>query len=321
MKHVFVFDPKAFYNQQWKMDNILDGIGQFFRTQENSDFSVQFSRYRRNAMAIVQEEAEKAKSNEAIIRIYAIGGEEILFDCMNAVTHFPNMQLAIVPYVESNDFLKVFGEGKDEIFKDIPSLVQSEALPTDVIRWGVNYALNSCYIGMNSAISKRIKDRKAKLNKGIVIVISKISSFLSNILTAFDKHAVRKQYKIFIDDEDYSGHYSLIHVANAPYLNKRMTGSRDATPDDGILDIALIKSAHPLKTLFSMRRYSRGKRPKNCVIVQAKKVSVQSDTPMWIQMDNEYFLDTNINLSLINHAIQIVAAEGLAYPMPSISAL
>lgn len=135
MKHVFVFDPKAFYNQQWKMDNILDSIGQYFRTQEKLDFSIQFSRYRRNAIGIIQEEAEKAKGGD-VVRIYAIGGEEILFDCVNGVTHFPNMQLAAVPYGESNDFIKIFGENKQDLFKDIPSLVQSDALPTDVIRWG-----------------------------------------------------------------------------------------------------------------------------------------------------------------------------------------
>jgi len=320
MKHVFVFDPKAFYNQQWKMDNILDGIGQFFRTQDRPDFSIQFSRYRRNAMAIIQEESEKATPGD-IVRIYAIGGEEILFDCMNAVTHFPNMQIAAVPHGDSNDFLKVFGENKAELFKDIPALVQSDALPTDVIRWGVNYALNCCYIGMNSAISKRIKERKSKFNKGIFIVISKISSFISNILTAFDKQAARRQYKITIDDEDFSGHYSLIHVANSPFYNGKMTGAHDATPDDGILDIALIKAAHPLKTLRSMRRYLRGKKPKNCVFVQGKKISVQSDTPMWVQMDNEYIQDTNVNLSMIHHAIQVVATEGLSYPIASITAL
>ena len=323
MKHVFVFDPKAFHNQQWKMDNILDGIGQFFRTQDRPDFSIQFSRYRRNAIAIIQEEAEKATPGD-IVRIYAVGGEEILFDCMNGVTHFHNMQLAIVPHGESNDFLKIFGEKKDskeEAFKDIPALVHSDALPTDVIRWGVNYALNSCYIGMNSAISKRIKDRKSNLNKGIFIVISRLSSLISNILTAFDKQAARREYKILIDDEDYSGHYSLIHVANTPYFNGRMTGSRDATPDDGILDVALIKASHPLRTLWSMWRYSRGKRPRNCIFVQAKKVSVQSENPMWVQMDNEYIQDTTVNLNLINHAIQVVALEGLSYPIASISAL
>jgi len=42
------------------MDNILDAIGQFFRTQESPDFSIHFSRYRRNAIGIINDEAEKA---------------------------------------------------------------------------------------------------------------------------------------------------------------------------------------------------------------------------------------------------------------------
>jgi len=125
MKHVFVFDPKAFYNQQWKMDNILDGIGQFFRTQESPDFSIQFSRYRRNAIGIIQEEAEKAKSG-SVIRVYAVGGEEILFDCLNGVAHFHNTQLASIPFGESNDFIKIFGEDKIESFRDIPTLPAME---------------------------------------------------------------------------------------------------------------------------------------------------------------------------------------------------
>ena len=314
MKHVFVFDPKAFFNQQWKMDNILDNIGQFFRTQDKPDFSIQFSRYRRNAIHIIQEEMEKAKPGD-VIRIYAIGGEEILYDCLNGVAHFPNMQLAAVPYGELNDFINIFGEDQAEAFRDVPSLVKASALPTDIINWGVNYALNSCYIGMNSAISKNLKDLKSKLNKGSFLLISKLSSFLNFFLSAFDRNIAGRKYKIFIDDRDYSGQYSLIHIANGPYFSGKMTGSNTATPDDGILDIALIKSSHPLRTLFSMRRYSKGKRPGNCIFVQGKKVSIQSDSEMWIQLDNEYFQDTNINLKVVHHAAHVVAVNNLTYPI------
>jgi len=318
MKHVFVFDPKAFYNQQWKMDNILDGVGQFFRTQENPDFSIQYSRYRRNAIGIIQEEAEKAKPGD-IVRIYAVGGDEILFDCLNGVAHFPNMQLAAVPFGDSNDFLDIFGKDKIEAFKDIPSLVNAGALPTDAIRWGVNYALNSCYIGMNSVISKRIKDMKSRLNKSSFILFSKLSSFFNYFLTAFDKTLAAREYEIFIDDVDYSGHYCLVHIANGPYFAGKLTGVSDATPDDGLLDIALIKSSHPLKTLFSMRRYSRGKRPKNCVFTHGKKITVKSKSQIWIQLDDEYIQDTSINLNIVSHAFQMVAAEGLSYPLASMA--
>jgi len=318
MKHVFVFDPKAFFNQQWKMDGILDHIGQYFRTQDKPDWSIQFSRYRRDAITIINDELEKAKPGD-IVRVYAIGGEEIQFDCLNAVAHFPNMELAIVPHGESNDFLSIFGVDKAESFRDVPTIVQGEALPTDIIKWGVNFALNSCYIGLNSALASKVRELKAKMNKGIFFLFSRLSGFINNIATSFDKQIAAQEYKITIDDKDYSGHYSLIHVANGPYHSGRITGSSDATPNDGMLDVALIKASHPLKTMFSIRKYSRGKRPKNGVYLQAKKVSIHSDRQMWVQVDNEYIRDTNINMNVVPQAVNIVSVDNLSYPLAVIS--
>jgi diacylglycerol kinase family enzyme len=320
MKHVFVFDPKAFYNHQWKMDNILDNIGQYFRTQEKPDFSIQFSRYRRNAISLINEEAEKAKQGD-VVRIYAIGGEEILFDCLNGVAHFPDMQLAAVPYGASNDFMRIFGEDKTDLFMDIPTLIQGNPLPTDAIRWGVNYALNSCYIGMNSSMLKKVKDMKASLNKGSFWVFSKISAFLNNTFGAFNRQNAARNYKITIDDHDFSGHYSLIHVANGSYIAGKKTGAYNAAPNDGLLDVALIKSSHPLRTLWSLKRYSSGKRPGNCIYTQAKQISIQSNDSMWIQLDNEYIQDTKIDLSLVHHAVQFVAVNDLTYPVASIQSI
>ena len=316
MKHVFVFDPRAFRNQQWKMDNIIDNIGQFFRTQDKPNFSIQFSRYRRHAIGIIQSEMEKMET-EDIVRVYAVGGEEILFDCINGVAHFSNIQLAAVPYGESSDFLSIFGKENMESFRDIPLLVESNALSTDIIKWGINYTLNSCYIGMNSILSKNLKSIKTSVNKGVFIIFSKLSSFINYILTSFDKNVVARKYKIEIDDVDYTGHYSLIHIANGPYYAGKMTGASDAVPNDGFFNVALIKSSYALRTMLSLAMYSRGKRPGNCVYLQAKKITVQSDNQMWIQLDNEYIQDTKISLDLIHHGVEIVTANNLSYPSAS----
>jgi diacylglycerol kinase family enzyme len=320
MKHVFIFDPKAFYDKQWKMDGIVDHIGQFFRTQEKPDFSIQFSRYRRDAIVIIQDEVEKAKEGD-IVRIYAVGGEEILFDCVNAIVHFSNTELAVVPHGESSDFLHIFGTGKLEMFRDIPSLVKASAIPTDIIKWGVNYALNSCYIGLNSATAARLGELRSNLNKGSFIVFSKLSSFLNYIITAFDKQITSQEYKINIDGMDYSGHYSLVHIANSPFYAGKMTGASTATPNDGRLDVSLIKSAGAFRTMFSMRRYSSGKQPMNSVFVRAEKISIRSEKLMWIQLDNEYVRDTSIDLSVVPQAIQMVAVDNLSYPAAPTSAI
>jgi len=311
MKHVFIFDPKSFPNQQWKMENMLDNIGEYFRTQEKPDFSIQMSHYRRDAIVLIQKEVETAKDGDTV-RIYAIGGDEILFDCINGVAELPNTELAVVPYGGTNDFLRNFGEGKDALFRNILSLVQQSAVvPADIINWDVNYALNSCYIGLKTAAAG--KSREAALKKSSFFLVSGISSFIDNFLTVFDRQTAAQYYRITIDDNDFSGNYSLIHIANGPYYAGRRTGLSEAAPDDGLLDVALIKSAGPLRTKRALSRYSHGKKPKNCVTMQAKKITVQSDRKMWIQMDNEYVLDTNINIKVVPNAVRIVAADNLSY--------
>jgi diacylglycerol kinase family enzyme len=56
-----------------------------------------------------------------------------------------------------------------------------------------------------------------------------------------------------------------------------------------------------------------GKIPSNCVRVQAKKIEIKSDTPMWIQTDSEYLLDTSITFEVVPEAVQVVAVNNLTY--------
>ena len=318
MKHIFLYDPKAFFDQQWKMDTILDHIGQFFRTQENPDWSIHMSRYRRDAIVIIQEELGKGAISQGA-RVYAIGGEEILFDCINGAAHFPNVQVSVIPHGEFSNYTSIFGDKAIESFRDIPSVIQGEAHPTDLIRWGVNYALTSCYIGLNSVMAANVKNLKASLGKGIFMIFSKFTGIITSLLTIFDKSIIDQEYKITIDDADYSGHYCLVHVANGPYHLGKKTGLKDAVPNDGVLDIALIRSSGPLRTLMAVRRYSRGGRSRHGVYLQAKKISIRSEKQMWIHLDNEYFQDTHVEISVASQIIQMAAPAGLKYPPAALS--
>jgi len=84
-------------------------------------------------------------------------------------------------------------------------------------------------------------------------------------------------------------------------------------PDDGFLDVILFKSAGIVPTLWSFWSYSFGKVPSNGIRLQAKKIIINSDMPMWIQTDSEYFLDTRIALSIIPGAVRVVSVNNLTY--------
>jgi diacylglycerol kinase family enzyme len=170
------------------------------------------------------------------------------------------------------------------------------------------FALNSCLIGFKAAATT-----KSNSGKGIISRLSGISNFINYISLVFNKQTAAQYYKITIDNRDFSGNYSIINIVNGPYFAGKKVGIPKAAPDDGLLDIMLIKSAGPLKTLWTVGQYFRGKTSSNCIHLQAVNISINSDKPMSIQLDNEFFKDTKINLNVLPQALQVVAVNNLSY--------
>jgi diacylglycerol kinase family enzyme len=312
MKHVFVVDPKVFTNQQWKMDGLVDSIGQYFRSQEKPDFSILFSHYPRDAIGLIHNQAVKAEPFETV-RVYAIGGDDILFDCLNGIVELPSMELAIAPYGDTNSFIRVFGEGKAELFKNIDALAEASTVSTDIIKVGNNCAINGCSIGSNSARAMKKKEIQQRMGQGISRVFMGFWLFVNNISSTFDKEIIAHHYNITIDDTDYSGNYGHILIVNSPYFGRNKIALKGAMPDDGLLDVVLFKSVGPLKTSRAIKRYFRGKMPSNCNRVQAKKIQIKSDTPMWIKTDSEFLRDTSMTFEINPSAVQVVAVDNLTY--------
>jgi len=313
MKHVFIVDPKAFGEQQWKMDGLLDSIGQYFRTQEKPDFSTLFSHYPRDAIKLIQKQVDEVEPFETV-RVYAIGGDDVLFDCLNGIAGLPSMELAIAPYGSANSFIRAFGEKKTDQFKDIASLITADTIPTDMVEVGNMYAINGCAVGLTPARAIKLRDIKARLATGISRYAVGFWFFLYRLTSLFNREIIAHNYTITIDDQDYSGNYSQINVVNAPYFDRHKIALAGALPDDGMLDVILFKAVSPLSTSASISKYLRGRRlPSNCVRVQARKIEIKSEKPIYIQTDTEYLLDTSITFEVVPSAVQVVAVNNLVY--------
>jgi diacylglycerol kinase family enzyme len=315
MKHIFVFDPKSFNTQIWQMDAIYKDIEEYFEKQENPDYSIVISKFRRDSIALIQKHMDEAEDGDTV-RVYAIGGEEIFFDCLNSIAGLSNTELADMPFGNTNDFLRIFGDETLELFHDLQSLIQAPTIPTDIINAGNLYAINACIIGFNSAVPIKEKELRKKFgaNTDGFSFFNKAVAFLGNLFTALDKRIIAQHYNLIIDDKDYSGNYCLINIANGPFYGGKNITVTGAMPNDGLLEVALFKSVGPLLSLWSMRRYSHGEVPSNCILLQAKKIILQSDELVWIQLDGEFLQDTKFTFEVIPKAIQIVVVNNMAYP-------
>jgi diacylglycerol kinase family enzyme len=315
-EHFFIINPRSF-PRKGEMEAFISGVEKHFRDNRVSGLFYHVSRYPRDAISVVRKYLGLA-GPETTVRVYAVGGDGIVFDCLNGIVGLPNAELAIMPFGGGSDFVRAFGGEHYHAFRDTALQVTAPAIPTDIIHCGNNYALNFCTVGQESAaviyafpLNKRFE--KARL---MFPALTSLFYSLGGIAAAFDKTLHGQRYDLRADGTDYSGRYNDINVANGPFYGSGKTPVATAVPDDGFLDMLVVRNMGPLQVLRLMPRYLRGeyyKYPKACFLRRVKKITIRSESPLLVNMDGEAFFDSRLTIEIIPRAVKIAAVNNLAY--------
>ncbi|MFP3042870.1 hypothetical protein LQZ19_13715 [Treponema primitia] len=320
-RHLFIINPVSF-GRRTDMDAVMLDIENCFAELGMLDYAFFVSRFPRDAIGEIRRFAGEAGKKKTI-RIYAVGGDGILFDCLNGVIGLENAELAAIPYGNSNDFVRAFGEGKEALFRDIKKQAVSPVIPTDVIFCGNNYALNTCTIGMEAYAVHKAAELHAlytpyltKFSLPIRKALYDFTFFWAGVISAFTPSIIKQKYTITIDGEEFSGNYATINIANGPCYGGDKNAAIAAMPDDGLLDALLFNSTNSLNVIRIGADYLYGKYrkyPSYITYKRATEVTVRSEEPLVLQLDGEIFLDTNITAKIIPRAVKIAAPGGSVY--------
>jgi diacylglycerol kinase family enzyme len=313
--HLFIINPRSF-RFAGGTDGIVTEIRTHFQSNAQEEYHIHVSRYPRDAIGVIRKFA--AASEDVIIRVYAVGGNGILFDCLNGITGIANAELATVPYGNTNDFVRSFGEDKLPLFRDIAKQVSAGTIKTDIIYCGSNYAINFCTVGVESASIMytmrftRMFDWAIRFSRRVVPLM-----FILGGIAALWNAKVRKQrYSIMLDGERFDGICSTLNIANGPCYGGNKSAATSAMPNDGVLDVLLLKSVSFSQGIKILPRYLRGgyyKYPELFRYKRVRKVEISSETPILVNLDGEVFFDTDLTIGVIPQAVNIVAVGGLEY--------
>jgi diacylglycerol kinase family enzyme len=319
MKHLFIFNPRSIPVQA-DMDRLLKEIGDCFVDRED-DYSVHVSRYSRDAIGFIRKWMAAVPADE-IVRVYAVGGDGILFDCLNGIVGLPNAELAIVPYGNFNDMIRAFGENKTALFRNIALQTVSPVIPTDIINCGANYALNFCTIGIESDaimaalnMYNRIAGRVRKFRRLNFFLYTTLF-VLGGVKAALNRKVLNQHYTITVDGEDFSGLYVAVNIANGPCYGGDKNPVVTAKPDDGFLDTVFLRATGSFRILRIMVSYMKGefrRFPKEFTWKRLRKIEIRSEDPLLVDMDGEAFFDTSLAIKIIPGAVKIVAPGGAVY--------
>ena len=313
MKHLFIINPRSFWNKA-KQNNVVAGIHHFFKEIDSKDYEIHVSRFPRDAVGFIPLYA-RSLSNETVLRVYAVGGDGILFDCLNGIMGLANAELASIPYGHTNNFIRGFDN--KALFRGIFRQYNATTVPLDVMRCGNNYALNYCVIGIEAEtvrLAKKIRERldaDSALYQWLCRRLYSLFFFMGGLAAGGKKDMLYQQYAVTIDEESFAGVYQGFSIFNGSYYGGNMRPVSSAVPNDGILDTLSIRSSGILQTSFLYPFYISGRYamfPQHFVFKRGRKISIRSENMLVISMDGEVFFETELEVEVLPAAVRFVDA-------------
>jgi diacylglycerol kinase family enzyme len=320
VKHLFVFNPKSFWNN-WKQDQVQDRIRSFFQEIGNNNYEIHISRFPRDASGFIPAVAKNLPAGTKL-RVYAVGGDGILFDCLNGIMRLKNTELAAIPYGRANSFIRGFGKNNITLFRKIPLQYKAPAIPIDVIRCGNNYTLSRCNIGAEAETIRFAAEFRNYLEKGSFVSRWLVKHFHTLIyygssIAVFTRNKkINQHYEMEIDGKKQSGVYQGLHFYNAPYTGKNMYMIKEAMPNDGLLDMLTINCRGVLKILKLLFLYATGRYkifPGNFTHKKLQKIVILSEDILRISLDGFVFYEAGLVIELLPAAVQFIDAAGHGY--------
>lgn len=242
------------------------------------------------------------------MRLYACGGDGTLNEVVNGAVGFPNAAVTHFPCGSGNDAIKVFSE--TEPFFQLERLLDAEETRFDLIRCNDTYALNVLSIGLDARVGTeiaRFKRLPLVTGKGAYIL-----SLLANLMRGLSEH-----YVVTLESgETVDAEQTMICVCNGRWYGGAFNPVPEARPDDGLLDVLLVKKVGLLRVASVIGRYKNGgyaEFPDLIRHVQCRKLRIRSDKPSVVNVDGEAVYTDDAQIELIPKAMRFFYPRGLHY--------
>lgn len=184
----------------------------------------------RGHATVLAKAAAKLEKAEAVI---AVGGDGTIFESACGLMG-TNMPLGIIPAGTGNDFIKTVGIPKKSL-DALKFILSHKPRPIDLGMAGDKFFMNVCGVGFDVDVIKKAEPIKKVFRHGML-------PYMFGVVRALP--AFRPSYiKIEADGEIIDGNCFIAAFGNARYYGGGLRVCPDALPDDGMLDLVLIRNA------------------------------------------------------------------------------
>ena len=303
MKHLFVINPAA--GRRDSSESIERQAESVMR-----ELGFEYEIYHTDAPMDASEYVRKAADTGERIRVYACGGDGTLNEVVNGAAMHENAEVTNYPCGTGNDFIKTF-TADASVFRDIKSLALGESRALDLIKVGDRYGVNICSVGVDARIGGDVHKYS-----GIPVVGGKGGYIVSLIVNLMK--GVGREMTVSVDSEAFPrAKYSLVCCCSGRYYGGSFNPVPDAMPDDGALDMLVVKNVSRRRFLRLVGRYSKGRyreMPEVITYRRGRDMTVSAPEEFPVNIDGEIIRGRKAHFEIVPSALRFVLPKGLVFP-------
>jgi len=232
----------------------------------------------------------------------ACGGSGTVNEVASGIAGFEHKSMAIVPFGNTNDFIKIY---PDRDFKSIGKILEGETVKLDLIKAGDWYSLNYINCGFDAECAALGEEMKEKGVDGVTAY--KKAVFRSILSSRYNR------IKVWADGELISGNrIMLVGMGNGQWCGGQYHCAPLAKPDDGLIEVCLIKAIPLVDFLYMLPRYTDGTYMQNdfcrvrLVSRSVKTLRLESKNLFHLCLDGEIVRGRKFEVSILPRHISLV---------------
>lgn len=301
MKHLFIINPIAGKNTDpeaisAKIRELMAGV--------SDEFEIYVTKAPLDAIDKVRSEAEKGEP----LRIYACGGDGTLNECANGAAGFPNTALTHYACGSGNDFLRMFGDDTS-LFSDIGALIDGVAVPIDLIDVCGRKSINICSLGFDARVGISVHDFTK------YPFISGTLGYVVSLLYHFVK-GINRPLSIKLNGQEMKGEFALVCACNGRFYGGGFNPVPDAEPDDGLMDVLIVKKVSRLRFMLLIAKYANGRYAELSPFVthhRCSEISFKSKDELGVNVDGEALFSKEPCFRMESGAINFIFPKNSAF--------
>ena len=298
MKHIFIINPAA-----GKTDKTAEYTAKIEQSCRGLDYEIRISERQGDCTRIARACAESGQE----VRLYACGGDGTLNEVVAGAAGFDNAAVSVYVGGSGNDFVKIFDDR--DAFRDLDRLLDAETAVFDLIDANGHLAINICCVGLDSRSGAEMVNYKR-----LPFVSGSFAYILSIVANLFK--GISEHYVVEVDGETIDDEMTFVCVANARYYGGGFYAVPDAQPDDGMLDILLVKKLRLWQIPNALTKYKAGRYKELGSIarhIRTDRLRIRCDRPSPVNLDGEIRMDQAVEMKISEKKIRFFYPKGLKF--------